>query len=338
MSNNWCDEVWLLIDSLTFGGIETHVVELAHGLKQANVSVKVLLLRRYQQQSLVADKLSDAKIQVEFLDTEGHYFHTLLSRIRQQPPTVIHCHGYKASLIGKAMRLLTSVAQISTYHAGETPTGKVWLYDLFDRYSAFISCHSIAVSNKVAAKVKAKAVVFNNFVSVDSTQPADGEQIAFVGRLSYEKAPDRFIELAQLNPALSFDVYGSGPMENELQACCVNNVCFHGHQSHMDSIWPSIGLLIICSRFEGLPMTALEAMSRGIVVISLDVGNMSQLIEHRRNGYIVSSMAQLQQSIHQYLSLTPTERQSLKDNAITTVNHHYSPQAVIPQIRQLYSC
>ncbi|MEI8597444.1 hypothetical protein P4S64_06875 [Vibrio sp. M60_M31a] len=57
MSNNSCNEVWLVIDSLTFGGIETHVLELANGLKHFEVPVKVMFLRSYSKPQLLKDKL-----------------------------------------------------------------------------------------------------------------------------------------------------------------------------------------------------------------------------------------------------------------------------------------
>ncbi|WP_338390214.1 hypothetical protein [Vibrio coralliilyticus] len=56
MSSNTRIDIWLLIDSLTFGGIETYVLELAKGLKHHNTSVEVLLIKRYQQRSPLVEK------------------------------------------------------------------------------------------------------------------------------------------------------------------------------------------------------------------------------------------------------------------------------------------
>ncbi|MCG9751316.1 glycosyltransferase family 4 protein [Vibrio brasiliensis] len=338
MSSSSSSQVWLVIDSQTFGGIETHVLELAKGLKQFEIEVKVWLLRHYSHPAQLAQQLKQANIAVDYLDQDGdNYFLSLLSKVKHHRPVALHAHGYKASVTCKAIRLLTGINQVSTYHAGETPKGKVWLYDAIDRYSGFVSSHSIVVSDAIAAKLPYSSVYFNNFVDSTILQASSGEQIAFVGRLSEEKAPDRFVELARLNKSLNFDVYGSGAMEARLKSTAPDNVVFHGHQTDMAQVWDNIGLLIICSRYEGLPMAALEAMARGIPVLALNVGNLSKLIQHQSNGYLVDSMAQLNQSLSEFINLDNNARKILKSNAITTIEQHFSPSAVIPQLLAIYS-
>ncbi|WCP65775.1 glycosyltransferase family 4 protein [Vibrio tubiashii] len=338
MSNNSSDEVWLVIDSLTFGGIETHVLELAKGLKQFQIPVTVLFLCTYPQKQLLEEKLEANQIPTKHLDGNGNsYFNTLLHLVRTHRPALLHAHGYKASLITKLIRLLTGVRQISTYHAGETPSGKVWLYDFIDRFTSIVSNHSIVVSDKIARKLVSRTVCFNNFIDTQETQHSKGTQIAFVGRLSHEKGPDRFIELANANSQLKFDIYGSGVLEDELKQRATDNVRFHGHQNNMNAIWPNVGVLVICSRYEGLPMTALEAMARGIPVFSLKVGNMPSLIHHQTNGYLANDMDELNLALTTFLSQDEKQTAQLKQQAVNTVERRYSQSAVIPQIIELYS-
>ncbi|GAM60045.1 glycosyltransferase sypH [Vibrio ishigakensis] len=61
----------------------------------------------------------------------------------------------------------------------------------------------------------------------------------------------------------------------------------------MSSVYPRLDLLLITSRYEGLPMTALEAMARGVPVASLDVGDISKLVKHNQNGFVVSDVEAL---------------------------------------------
>lgn len=337
MSSNTRIDVWLVIDSLTFGGIETYVLELAKGLKLHNISVEILLVKRYQQRSPLVEKLEKEAIPYQYLsDQATQPLFALIQKIKHSPTTLIHAHGYKASLLSKCARVLTGVKQITTYHAGETPTGKVWAYDVFDRYTAFISTLSLAVSEKVSQKIPATTLRLNNFIDDSKACVNTGEQIAFVGRLSHEKGPDRFIRCAKSRPDLSFHIYGSGPLEPEISQLAPQNVQLHGHQSNMDVVWKHIGVLIICSRFEGLPMAALEAMSRGCIVIALRVGDLPKLITSGQNGYLVDTAAQIADVLRTLEQLTDDERQKISQQAICTVREQFSSSAIIPKLLQLY--
>ena len=337
MSSSSPISVWLVIDSLTFGGIESHLLELAKGLRYYDVSVKVWLVRRYLQHPLLADKLTQYQIPFDYLsDKPLRALPSLLRAIKRSAPTVLHAHGYRASLLCKLARMATRVNQVSTYHAGETPRGLVKLYDFLDRHSVKMSSHALAVSSQIQAKIPGPTLCLNNFVDTQSAELSVGKQIAFVGRLSHEKAPDRFIELATHYPDLTFDLYGSGPMEQELTVNKPVNVTFHGHQTNMVKIWREIGVLVICSRYEGLPMIALEAMARGIIVIAVDIGNLSKLINHNDNGFLFDTFQTLKDQFRHVLNQEMTTLTTVQQRAIDTIIKDYSPQSVIPILLNIY--
>ncbi|MEC7307184.1 glycosyltransferase family 4 protein [Vibrio gigantis] len=348
-------EIWLLIDSQTFGGIETHVLELAQGLicesTQYSDAVRIVLLTKFAPEAIIVEKLNALNIPFSYLsdlascsaDLSGNSATQLKRAVQHFQPRLIHAHGYKASLVSKLIKLpprFNNTKQITTYHAGETPTGKVWLYDWLDRYSSFLSDQSLVVSEKIKAKVPSKTYQLNNFVKVPngltSSPSSSPFHVGFVGRLSHEKAPDRFVALAKQFPDVRFELFGDGPEMDALTKSQPDNVTFHGHQTNMDDVWSQIDLLIIPSRFEGLPMAALEAMIRGIPVLANSVGNLPQLIEHQVNGYLANSKAELEQFLSLWISLTSEQRDSLKSNAIKTVKSQYSPQAVVPQLLEIY--
>ncbi|KHD26919.1 glycosyl transferase [Vibrio caribbeanicus] len=337
MSNNTPTSVWLIIDSLTFGGIESHVIELAKGLKHFGVDVKVWLVRAYQRPSPLYDKLVALDIPCDYLaNQKGEAFENLLKLVKRHRPNALHAHGYKASLLCKLTKLFTGINQISTYHAGETPTGWVKLYDLLDRYSAMISSTSIAVSAPISDKLPVTAKRFNNFIDTGAVTRSSGKQTAFVGRLSHEKAADRFVRLAQSLPQRQFDIYGTGPDESKLQQIAPPNLTFHGHQTNMNAVWEQIDVLIICSRFEGLPMTALEAMARGIIVMAVNVGSLDTLLNHQQNGYLFDDFDQLSEFYRQWIELPSPDSESIRQNAKQTVQDAFSQQAVIPQLLDTY--
>ena len=104
----------------------------------------------------------------------------------------------------------------------------------------------------------------------------------------------------------------------------------------MAAVWPQIDLLIIPSRYEGLPMAALEAMVRGIPVIATAVGNLPQLVDHGSNGYIAQSESELNTNLSAWLALSSADKEIMSAKARQRVIDDYSPQAVIPQLLNCY--
>ncbi|MGL4828424.1 MAG: glycosyltransferase, partial [Vibrio sp.] len=144
--------LWLLIDSRVFGGIESHVLQLAQGLQKYEQSVVIVILQRYPNNSPLLEKLRDMAIPyciLSDLAPQHLLSQALLAAFHRYQPMWVHAHGYKASLLSRfAVRFSSlSMRQFTTYHAGEMPIGRVKLYDWCDRYSAFLSHHSFSVSD-----------------------------------------------------------------------------------------------------------------------------------------------------------------------------------------------
>lgn len=337
MSNNNGNEIWLLIDSRQFGGIETYVTQLSAGLLAYNQPVKVWMIQQYPAPSPLCAKLDTLGVPYQYLGASSYQaLYRLCRLIRANSPIALHAHGYKANLIAKIAKLFTNPVLVSTYHAGETSKGRVRLYDWLDRISAAIADHALVVSHAIGQKILSRTSYLENFINVDNLEISQGNNIAFVGRLSAEKAPERFIKLAEKFPQQLFHLYGAGPLAQTLQHSSTHNVLFHGHQSDMSAVWPKISLLVICSYYEGLPMVALEAMARGIVVISTAVGEMPQLIDHTQNGFIAQNEQQLSDYLQLWLSLSSSEQAVLRHNAANTVRQRYSQQVIIPKLLKLY--
>ena len=340
------NEIWLFLDSLVFGGIEAHVLELAQGLLSFNKTVRVILVTQYSPEPAIIAKLTEINVPYSFLadlsPKQSSIFHQLKSACDMYSPSLVHAHGYKASLISKWVKPFTrnKLKQLSTYHAGETPHGKVWFYDFVDRYSSFLSNHSLVVSRKIQQKIPSKSSLLNIFVTLPSSEISrhhqQKKQVGFVGRLSHEKAADRFLTLAALLPQCSFHLFGDGPERKTLQAQKSDNLFFHGHQTDMSKVWSQIDVLVIPSRYEGLPMAALEAMARRIPVIAMAVGNLPNLIQHGVNGFIANDESELHQLLINWLALTEDKRHQLADNAQHTIKQDYSPEAVIPKLLSCY--
>jgi glycosyltransferase involved in cell wall biosynthesis len=276
--------VRLLIDSGGIGGIERHVAVLAGGLRKANVDARILMLAGHPDNPWI-DQLRAADLPFDVVE---HGVGGLLWRLRTEPTALLHTHGYKAGILGRVAARAAGVPVISTFHAGETAPFPVSLYQGVDEWTSCIAPR-ISVSQPIAGRLPFSSRLVPNFIETPPVAPF-GElpnSIGFVGRLSHEKGPDLFCEAATSRGVSStWHVFGDGPMRRALEETHGRDVAFHGMVTDIDRVWPTLGLLVISSRAEGLPMAALEALAAGIPVIAPRIGALPDVIEHGSNGWL----------------------------------------------------
>jgi glycosyltransferase involved in cell wall biosynthesis len=88
-------------------------------------------------------------------------------------------------------------------------------------------------------------------------------------------------------------LYGEGPMRHSLEHLVhrlglSNRVVFAGHSS-VEDIWASNHILIMPSRFEGLPLAMVEAMLCARPVIATDVAGHSEVVVDGVTGFLAQS-------------------------------------------------
>ena len=327
-------KIWLLVDSSKAGGIESHILQLAKGLDEHGETPLVVFLTDYGKHPLKG-QLTQQGIAHKTLDGR---FSTLYRKLRRERPSILHTHGYKAGIFGRLSAWLNRVPVLSTYHAGEIASGRLALYDKLDRLTAGFAEQRFAVSPQIAKRLPGRVKIFDNFVNTTNVQDSTGKQIAFVGRVSAEKGPDYFACLAKRSAASKFHLYGDGPLLAALKESHPDNLYLHGQQDNMHTVWPQIGLLVIPSRYEGLPMAALEAMARGIPVLAFRVGALDKLIRNNINGWLIEpgDIEQLAGKIALWEAIPAHQKQHLQSAAKETIARQFSSDIAIPKLIASY--
>lgn len=142
--------------------------------------------------------------------------------------------------------------------------------------------------------------VIPNFIennSADIHYNVNGKQAIAVGRLSYEKGYDRLIAAWAIVSAghndWTLNIFGDGPLRDELSEMIAklglgNSVRICKPVKDIFKEYAQSAFLILTSRYEGLPMVLLEAMSVGIPVVSFDFEcGPKDLIINDANGCLV---------------------------------------------------
>lgn len=276
--------VWQVIDSRSVGGAERHIALLSNALQRRGFRVEVVLLADYGDNPWF-QQLSAAGVGWRVLDgSVRSIFHAL----RQARPSLVHTHGYKAGILGRALAALLGIPRVSTFHSGGHNPFPVWAYQRLDEWTSWLG-ERIAVSAPIGRSLPFAAVTIPNWVTipeVPQTAPLP-PRVAFVGRLSPEKGPDLFCELARRSASgLEWHVYGDGPMRADLERRFGDIVRFHGIVPDLQSIWPGVGLLCMPSHQEGIPLAALEALAAGVPVLASDVGGMPSIVIPGYTGWL----------------------------------------------------
>lgn len=219
-------------------------------------------------------------------------------------PLLINGHGFKGLVLGWLAALRFGVPMITTQH-GFTPSNHkqrlyTWLSLQLCRTPQVraVACvaDSIARLHQQAGVARHKLHVLPNGLppaqELTPVRPASAPAaplIGFVGRLSHEKGPDLFVELAiqlcRRHPELSAVMIGEGAMHAELatriDTCGLQErIVFTGYQTHMDGWLRSLDVLVLSSRTEGTPMVLLEAMQLGTPIAAFAVGGIPHVLSH----------------------------------------------------------
>lgn len=127
--------------------------------------------------------------------------------------------------------------------------------------------------------------------------PLDSRIVLAAGRLSHQKGFDRlvpaFAKVAQKFPDWQLHIYGSGPDERMLRraigdAGLGDHVFLKGLVPGLEEAFRTASVYAMSSRFEGLPMVLLEAMSQGLPIVSFDCPEgPRQLVADGVNGILV---------------------------------------------------
>jgi glycosyltransferase involved in cell wall biosynthesis len=125
-------------------------------------------------------------------------------------------------------------------------------------------------------------------------------KIISVGRLSFPKNFNAAIRIAQV--VLSkcqdwkWDIYGDGEdkekLKNEIiKANMSDKISLMGNVNDIYKRYKDYSFLVMTSRYEGFPMTLLEAAKCGLPLISFDIlTGPNEIIKHGENGFLIQNM------------------------------------------------
>lgn len=145
-------------------------------------------------------------------------------------------------------------------------------------------------------KVVASGVDLAQFRPGSHFRPAGNLTVGYIGRMSPEKNPIGFIEIAERLvpdfPAVQFTMNGEGPMLEEVRLRVGKSpvrhaIAFGGYAEDLTATLQELSLLVVPSVLDGRPNIIMEANACGVPVVAAPVGGIPEMIENGRNGFLV---------------------------------------------------
>jgi glycosyltransferase involved in cell wall biosynthesis len=228
---------------------------------------------------------------------------TLAQLIKKGGIDVVHSHDDRPLIHAAPAAVLAGAGLVHTRHGQSIGLSRrqLRLISLGARLSGFFVCVSadstrLAIEQGIAPN---KLRTIWNGVDLDHytyAGPVSGGPITCVARLSPEKGVDTLIRAAALavrqNPLLRFQIAGDGicrPMLQQLIAelGLTRHVDLLGQVRDIKTLLDRASLFVLPSRSEGISLTLLEAMARGLPVVATHVGGNSEVVIPGETGLLV---------------------------------------------------
>lgn len=340
-------------------GAETMVENLSCGL--AAEGCDVLVISFFDLHTAITERIENRGIKIKYLGKKRGFDPSIISKMRKiikaYQPDVIHTHRYVlpyaflASMGFKAKRVHTvhSVAQKE-----QTKVGKNINRVLF-RYFNVVP---VALSKEIQRTIQEVyglpdnriPVVFNGIdlsrcIVKESYARKDTFTVLHIGRFmdvkNHELLLRSFARFKGQHSDARLQLLGDGELkENMMQLAGQLNITdaveFAGLQSNVYPWLHNVDVFILPSKFEGMPMTLIEAMGTGLPIIASNVGGIPDMLSSQKEALLIEPKEEKIIEALEMVYSDAKKREYWGRNALQR-SSLFSSQAMARKYLQLYS-
>jgi glycosyltransferase involved in cell wall biosynthesis len=258
-----------LVSSQIFAGIEQHVYELSSFM--SDVSDQVIICDESIHHHM-------GRMKTQSLDIGSRYSplntYKLIKFLNQNNVSILHCHGAKASTIGKGVKIFSNIKVVSTIHGHKKNN------------NAFTNLDAVIGVNKLLIENIPKGTYIPNWFNPSHAGERSSRTgpIIAIGRLEPVKGFNQLIK-SWINIQEDLEIIGSGPEEQNLHQLIHNlnlsdrvKIVTNCDYSSIEEKYKTTSGLIVSSHREGGPRVVLEAINHEIPVLGSKVGIIPDLI------------------------------------------------------------
>ncbi len=289
-------------------------------------------------------------------------FFQLVRIIKKNRISIIHSHGKGAGVYSRLLAIFTGKKCIHTFHGVHLMNYNGlsrFVYKIIERFLAVFTSRFIVVSKSEKGKVlknhfanEKKIVLIENGIRIPNKPDLnqnrfESNKIIHISRFDYAKNSMLMYDIvSEFNKRMSARKYefifiGEGEdsilLRNKFEDSQITNVKFIGFSNELDKFYKDSFCFISTSRWEGLPLTVLEAMSYGLPVVATDVDGNNDIIKDNETGFLYE-LDQPEKAVAQIIKLCENSSlySSISQNCRSVVEENYDRKNMIKETEDLY--
>lgn len=352
------DHLGFVAGTLDKGGAEQQLYYMARVLREHGHRITVFCLTRGEHYEEPLRDLGVAIRHVGKWAWRPARVATLIAAVQRVRPQMLQSsHFYTnlyTALAAQAIRV-PAIGALRNNVVDEMAANGVWGRWLLRFPMTKIANSQAAVATAARLRGSRAALYWlPNVVDTAAFQPAaqrpvsEHTRLLQVGRLAPQKNHPLFLQaiakVAQTHPRLRATLIGSGPLRPELHLLCRQLfgdspiLAMQEATTNLLPYYQQADLVVLTSRYEGMPNVVLEAMACGCAVVATAAGDVGQVIEDGKTGKLVApdctpeALAQILGS----LIAAPAQRQRLGTAAHRAVSERFSLATLYPRLCSLY--
>lgn len=339
-----------LISTSVFSGAENVACQIINMFKQDNNMDMYYVAVLGDNEAVLKDR------NIEHIEIKKFNFKSIKNVVNKYKPDIIHAHDIRASFYASFFsNKATIISHVHNNHEDMRKFGlKTVLYNFVSKkFSKIIWVSQSALdSYYYKNRIIDKSIVLYNVINEEEIvkkseidEKKYDYDIVFLGRLTYQKNPERLIEISNSivknNKSFKLAIIGDGELKEVIQNLIKEynlekNVKMLGFMKNPYKILKDSKMLILTSRFEGTPMVALESMALGVPIISTYTDGMIDIISIGENGFLCNSNEEFVKAITEILT-NSTKLETLKKKTIEKSRIVNSLDNYKKEIKEIYN-
>lgn len=345
-------KICFLLSTLAYDGIKRSVVHFANAMQEMGHEVWLGVLHEWTGKVSLRGELRLPPERVVCWDGlgQGKREWNIYRFFRRHAFDVVHANTVKMNHLGRWAAL---AARIPCVIASEDNLclKRSWKTRLEDRALARLGDGVVMISDAVAESFlqvenlpPSKVHVIRYGLPLDGMERArrtetelaakraemavpDGPTVVCAARLHFSKSLDTLIraarEVVDRLPSAQFILAGDGDERQKLEALRAelrlqDHFHFVGARTDIYDILQLADVVTLCSLWEGLGFSLMEAMAFGKALVGTNVTGINEIIEHNRNGRLVppQNPAALAVALHSLLTDEPLRAEMARQGRV----------------------